>query len=492
MKKKLVSLFVFITTCISAQNNVFFSADFWKSKPSVEQVKQKIAEGNDPVALNERAYDATSLAINNGASFETIVYLLSLKGNEVDKLTHDKRTYIFWAAFQNRLDVAKYLLDKGAKTDVRDSHLYSPLLFSAVRGNKSLEMYELLIKYGANVKDRNENGATALLLLIPHLKDLKEVDYFIKKGLSLKDVDNKGDNSIFYAARYGNQDIINQLIKKKIDVKAVNKKGQNIAFVAAEGGRGKSNDISFFKYVESLGINPNQKDKEGLTPLFILSFRHRDVGVLSYFIEKGNDVNQTNASGQSPLMNAASSNVLPIVTLLADKTQNINAVNNHKQSALTLAVHRNSAEVVDFLIGKGADVNVKDDKGNSLVYYLVDGYSPRNQEDFNKKWDILLEKGLDMAQLQANGNTIYHLAVQKGNLDLLQKASSASVSVDTKNEEGLTPLHQAIMTAKNLDIINFLLEKGADKTVTTDFGESAYDLAQENEALNGLNINFLK
>ena len=39
-----------------------------------------------------------------------------------------------------------------------------------------------------------------------------------------------------------------------------------------------------------------------------------------------------------------------------------------------------------------------------------------------------------------------------------------------------------------------LIALGADKTVTTEFGESAYDLASENEILQkkNIDINFLK
>lgn len=492
MKQVFSSFFLLVCSWLSAQNNIFLSGDYWKTNPTPEQVRQKIAEGNDPTALNERAFDATSLAINNGASFETIAYLLSIKGNEVNKLTHDKRTYIFWATFQNRLDVAQYLLDKGAKADVRDSNFNTPILFSAARGNKNPEIYELLVKYGANIKDKTESGATALHLVIPHLKDLKEAQFFIKKGLTLNEEDNAGNNVIFYAARYGNQNIINQLIKKKINPKVLNKKGQNIAFAAAEGGRGKSNDVAFFKYIESLGINPNQKDKDGLTPLFVSASRNKDASVIQYFIDKGNDVNQVDNQGNTPLMEASSRNSLEVVSLLAERTKNINGTNKQGLSALAMAVERNSPKVVSFLIEKGADVNVKSAEGNTLAYYLVNGFNPREAKDFDEKWMILAQKGLDFNQNQSKNNNLYHLAVEKANLDVLQKIASTNIDINAKNEEGLTPLHKAVMMGKNLDVIQFLLSNGADKTITTDFGESVYELAQENEAIKALDINFLK
>ena len=48
------------------------------------------------------------------------------------------------------------------------------------------------------------------------------------------------------------------------------------------------------------------------------------------------------------------------------------------------------------------------------------------------------------------------------------------------------------MLGKNLEVVQFLLSKGANKQLTTDLGETAYDLAQENEVLKEMNIDFLK
>lgn len=66
--------------------------------------------------------------------------------------------------------------------------------------------------------------------------------------------------------------------------------------------------------------------------------------------------------------------------------------------------------------------------------------------------------------------------------------------MNSKNKEGITPLHLAVMKAKDTSIINYLLSIGADKTAKTDFDESVYDLASENELLKKqkVNINFLK
>ena len=89
-------------------------------------------------------------------------------------------------------------------------------------------------------------------------------------------------------------------------------------------------------------------------------------------------------------------------------------------------------------------------------------------------------------------NTLYHYAVKRGDIKILEKLSLYPININQKNSNGLTPLQMAVMTAKNLDVVYFLLNKGADKNLTTDLGETIYELAQENEALKGMNIEFLK
>ena len=58
--------------------------------------------------------------------------------------------------------------------------------------------------------------------------------------------------------------------------------------------------------------------------------------------------------------------------------------------------------------------------------------------------------------------------------------------------DGLTPLHLAAMKAKDVKLLQLLISKGADKKILTDFNESAFDLAKENELLSKSDITFLK
>src|SRR5690349_3946695 len=98
MKYVFFVLFMCLGALVQAQNNIFLDQAYWQKKPGIDAVKEDIAKGNSPSELNPNNFDPVVMAINGGATNESIKYLLTQEGNDVNKLTHDGRTYIFWAA----------------------------------------------------------------------------------------------------------------------------------------------------------------------------------------------------------------------------------------------------------------------------------------------------------------------------------------------------------------------------------------------------------
>ncbi len=488
-KLKLLGLALLLSVQGFSQDNIFLSRDFWDTKPTPEIIDQKIKEGNNPSEANSNNFDGVVYAILQNTPLKTIIYLQSQKGNDVNKLTHDGRTYIFWAAYKGNVELMQYLLKQGAKTDLTDDKGNTILNFAASTGQQNTEVYEICIANGANLKtDLNPDGANALLLSAPYDSEFKLLNFFVSKGLELKSTDANGNDAFNYVAKTGNIDLMNKLLDKGI-------KGNDQAYVfAAYGTRGKTNGLEVYKFLEKKGLKPNTTNHEGISPIHVLAARSKDTEVIKYFLDKGLSVNAEDHNGNTPFLNAVSRNDLSIIELLFDKVENIDQANKKGETALMLAVQGNSTDVVKFLLEKEANVKLVDADGNNLVYYAINGYSNRSKEIFPKKLEILKAAGLDLKTQQRNGNTWYHLAVEKNSLELLKMATEFGQDINAKNEEGNTALLLAAMTAKDDNILKFLLEQGADKTITTDFDETAYDLASENELLkeNNVSIKFLK
>jgi ankyrin repeat protein len=482
-------------TGIAQQKNELIDRKFWKSNPDVATIKQKIAEGNDPAEMDSNSFDATTLAITSKADTEVVKYLLSLEGNAVDKKTHDSRIYLHWAAYAGDAELVQFLLDNGASVTALDSHRYTPLAFGANAGLTNPAIYNAFEKKGVNlVEEKNEHGANVLLLAAPSLKTEKELNFFLDKGLSLDSNDEDGNGIFNYASKKGNIDFLNLLIKKGVDYKSLNDNGGNAFMFASQGGRGFSNGLPVYTYLKGLGLEPNIVEKNGSTPLHRLAFGTKDAAIIELFLNAGADVNQADEEGNTPFLNAAARNQLSIVQLLAKNVKDINAANKSGETALMLATHSNKADVVEFLISKGADINAQDTAGNTAAYFLADSYNKRNAKAFDAKLALLKSKGLKFNTVQGEGNTLYHVAAKKNNLELLKKVSDFNIDVNAKNDEGLTALHVAAMKAENDKLLKFLLAKGADAKSTTDFEETVYDLASENELLQKENtsLNFLK
>ncbi|OMQ10352.1 ankyrin repeat domain-containing protein [[Flexibacter] sp. ATCC 35103] len=498
MKKNIfISFALAATLFVSAQQkNILLEQSFWKTAPDVTAVKNEIAKGNNPSEANANAFDVTTVAINNDAPLASIKFLLDQPGNPVTKSTHDNRIYLHWAAYRGNTELVEYLIYKGSDVNFEDSHGTTPLAFAASNGLLNSAVCEAFFKAGVDPKKKYSDGANLLLMSIPFDKDLKLTDYFLTKGMSLKDVDNNGNTAFNYAARTGNITLLKKLLEKGV------KYTDNALIIATQGSRRETNTIETYKYlVEEVKIKPTVTGKSGENVLHLLAGKPNQTEIINYFLSKGADVNKVDKEGNTPLMIAAGARETAVLELLLSKVKNINSQNLKGESALTMAVRSGSPEAVAILLNKGADINVKDKDGNNLGLYLVQSYRPAGRgeanaakDPFDAKVKLLQEKGLNLATAQKDGNTLYHFAIAKNDLTLVKKLANLNIDINAKNKDGMTALHKAAMIAKEDSILKYLVSIGAKKDINTEFDESAYALAKENESLtkNNVSVEFLK
>ncbi|MEM9337703.1 MAG: ankyrin repeat domain-containing protein [Bacteroidota bacterium] len=494
------SLFVFFIHIIyfsfSQEKNILLDRKFWKAQPTIEEVQAKIEDGHSPTAMTPYNFDATSYAILEKLPLETVKFLLD-QGNDVNKLTHDARTYIFWAAYKGNLALMNHLISKGAKPDIIDQHGYSLFMFAAVTGQENQEIYDYIIELGADVMtEKDRQSRNALLAYAGGTKTGSLVDYFINKGLDVHSTDKDGNGIFNHAARTGNVDLMKRLIQDyQVSIEKNEETNENaILFASTRYSRsGEESDLAFYQYLEGLGLDPAIVSKEGNTALLNLASRSKNIELFQYFIDKGIDVNQVNEEGDHALIKASSGRSKEIVALLANHTQDINHQNDEGISSFTQALKFNKLEIAKLLVERGADVKVIDKKGHDLGYHLIDAFRGK-MSTFNEKMDYLISLGYDPLVIQKDGTTLLHAAVNKENVDLLKSLVEMGMDINAKDGSGHTVLHYAAMQANDGKVLRYLVDAGADKNVTTEFDESAFDLAQSNEILskNNTDIGFLR
>lgn len=492
MKNISLVITLLVAGMVSAQKgNSLLDQGFWKKNPDVATIKAEIEKGNDPSASNPSAFDPTTLAINNGASIDVVKFLIDQKGNDVKKQTHDARTYLHWAAGKGNLELVDYLISKGSDINIEDSHDATPLVYAAQGGQNNVALFESFFKAGLDPKKKYKNNATILMLSIPNDKDLSLTNYLVSKGLSLKDVDAEGNTIFDYATRTGNIANLKTLVAKGV------KFTTNALLFAAEASRRTANPIEVFQYlVDDLKIKPTTLSKNKESVLHFIAKKENQSAIVTYFLSKGVDVNLADAEGNTALMNASSGRDVALVNLLLEKGAKVNEANAKGETAIFQAVKSGSVEVINALLSKNASLSVSDKDNHDVAYHLVQNFrAPRGgNDDFLDKLNLLKNKGVSLQAAQKDGNTLYHLAVAKNDLNLVKKLEGLSININAKNAEGLTALHKAALVAKDDALLKYIVSLNADKSIKTDFDETAYDIAKENEVLvkNQVNIDFLK
>ncbi|MBQ0152359.1 MAG: ankyrin repeat domain-containing protein [Chryseobacterium sp.] len=500
MKKTLLAIVLLVGTMLGkAQTNSLMDAGFWKGNPTVATVQEEITKGNSPSQQNGGFFDPVVIAINNKAATDVIKFMVDQKGNSVDKKTHHSRTYLQWAAASGNIEVVNYLLAKGSDVNYKDSHGSDVAAYAAEGGNKNTAVFDALFKAGANQKAKHEDGATLMMLSIASDDDLKLTDYFTSKGLSITDKDDLGRTVADYAAKLGNLQLVQKLAAKGV------KPTDQALFFATRGSRMKSNGVEVYQaLIDQYKLNPKAVNASEQTLLHVLAGRP-NAEVNNFFLAKGVDVTKADKEGNTVLMNAAAGKDVAFVQTLLSKAKNINSTNEKGESALTKAIASGSSEMVSLLIKNGADAKVVDKNGNNLAYYWLESFKPAGpgrpgqepqsgNKDFNDKLELLKTAGLDVKAPQKNGNTLLHTAVDKNDLGLVKKAAELGVNVNAQDSEGNTALHKAALTAKDDKVLKTLVALGIKKDLKTEFGETAYDLAKENEFLskNNISVEFLK
>tara|TARA_R110000744_G_scaffold120008_1_gene223671 strand:+ start:1263 stop:1610 length:348 start_codon:yes stop_codon:yes gene_type:complete len=74
---------------------------------------------------------------------------------------------------------------------------------------------------------------------------------------------------------------------------------------------------------------------------------------------------------------------------------------------------------------------------------------------------------------------------EAASVDTVSDCLMSGADLNARAENGFTPLHWAALYNENPEVIIALLDAGADGTAVNDDGETPFDAAKDNEALEG-------
>lgn len=141
-----------------------------------------------------------------------------------------------------------------------------------------------------------------------------------------------------------------------------------------------------------LGVNINEQNNEGLTPLMIAIMNNQNELALD-LLAKGADVNIKSKQGNTALLLATQEEISPdVIKALLDKGANVNEITVDDFSPLQLAaMFTPYSEVINMLIDAGADLERQNSVGKTpLILAIQINQNPEIAETF-------IERGADTA-----------------------------------------------------------------------------------------------
>ena len=230
---------------------------------------------------------------------------------------------------------------------------------------------------------------------------------------------------------------------------------------------------------------------DGETPLHVAAYNEHPA-VVEVLVAAGANVDARDEDGDTPLMKAAITGSLTVVNALLRAGADPRARGGSSSRTIlhTAAAYTDDPAVIDALIAAGADLEAQD----TLLFRTPLYEAVRNENP--AIMGALLAAGASVEARTFDGSTVLHAAARSNNPAVIELLLAAGANVESRNEDGNTPLHMAARyvnaserTPENRrhagDVIEALLEGGANPNARNSAGRTPWDLAQENDELQG-------
>ncbi len=321
-----------------------------------------------------------------------------------------------------------------------------------------------------------QNGATPLSFALRLRWPEDIIKAMLLQGADVNLNENSGVSPIVWAIREkASKEIIEMLIDRVKDVNAKLSDGSTPFLCALEAGLPKEYIEKLIKRGADVAIRRDRDDENKVPAITVAAKVPHNIAVMELLLHHGAKVDDLDGEGCDALFLAVDDGNEENLEFLAKRIANINRVGNFGVATINVACQNGYFESVKILLKYGADINhvvsaneftpifdAIESKNTDLIKYLIDNHA-------------------DLSHLNAAGDSVLSYAVWFGNSEIVNILLDRKADANHQTKKQMTPLmFLAMNNPANISVAEALLKHGADLNIKNDNGETALDIARDN------------
>lgn len=345
---------------------------------------------------DDKGRTALMIALAFGADSKTIETLIK-EGASVKAEDDRKRDPLMYAAmFSDDENIIDLLVKNGASL-LSSDYDGNYAIHLAAKYNRSVSVTERLIK-DRNIVNRSggekNNRETPLIIAVRYNNDPGITALLLENGANVNRKARNGNTAINYAVANGNMEIAKQLINAGayLDRKYYSVLDTAIVY---------SKDTDMIEMLIEAGAKLEMEDTDFFPNLLIYAAHCANLEIISFFIDKGMDLNEKNIYGMGILEIASvNSNAFEVIGFLKEKGAKEGKVSGEDFPLFVLvsALNYNPAQIEEF-ISNGADL--KQTSSNGYDAFAAACRFNRNPACV----EVFLRHGFSFEDADRNGKT---------------------------------------------------------------------------------------
>ena len=292
------------------------------------------------------------------------------------------------------------------------------------------------------------------------------VELLLSKDPDINIQNNDGVTALIFASDNGHHQVVELLLSKDPDINIQNNNGVTALMFASANEHHQVVELLLSKDPDI-----NIQNNYGWTALMFGSrYGHHQVVIL--LLSKYPDINIQDNNGETALTFASVNGHHQVVKLLLSNDPDINIQNNAGWTALMFASANGHHQVVEILLNKDTNINIQSEECDISMEDIISAFTIACYKGHSL---ILILFSKKLTTFSSDERELLVAAAEGDIGTLVSMLFEIGMSPDTSLVGGITPLMIAA-SCGHIDIVDTLIQAGADVNKTNDKGKTALDI----------------